>query len=243
MFLAAKIAYDGSKFFGFARQKGYISVVQRFEETLKTLGISSQILGAGRTDKGVHATGQIVRFEVPDFWDIEKILRNLNAKLYPEIFIKRIWKVNNDFHPRFHAKKREYRYIFGKYCGNVWLSPYVSIDEFGDVKKIQSGLRLFEGKKDFKFFSKKGDEVYSTIREIYKTRFYQHRIFGHDYFVTCFQANGFLYSQIRMMMGAVFAYSRDKISLEELQDQICGNKCYYSIPASPNGLYLTKVFY
>ncbi|MCE3038307.1 tRNA pseudouridine(38-40) synthase TruA [Helicobacter anatolicus] len=243
MILAAKIAYDGSKFFGFARQNGYRSVVQRIEEVLQTFGITCNVVGAGRTDRGVHATGQVIRMEIPDFWQIERFLKLFNQKLYPDIFVRRIWHVKEEFHPRFQAKKREYRYIFGKFYGNVWLSPYISKENFGNVEKIKQGLGLFVGKKDFKFFSKTCKENKSTEREIYKTYFYTHQIFGQKYYIAGFQANGFLYSQIRLMMGAILAYSLDQISLQDLQDQIQGVKRVYSYPASPNGLYLTKVIY
>ncbi|SQH71306.1 tRNA pseudouridine(38-40) synthase TruA [Helicobacter mustelae] len=244
MFIAAKIAYDGSKFFGFAKQDdGHKSVVQALEFALKSLGITSNIIGAGRTDRGVHATGQVIRVEIPDFWELERLRNLLNQKLHPSIFLRRIWRVEASFHPRFSAKKREYRYIFGNYLGNVWMASYVSWERYGDKKRISEALNLFVGKRDFGYFCKSGSDNKTTIRQIYHTRLYTHQIFKHDYLVACIQANGFLYGQIRLMMGAVLAYSRKELTYEELELQVLAKKRFYSIPASPNGLYLSKIFY
>lgn len=243
MFVAAKIAYDGSKFYGFAKQQEYLSVVGFLEDAVQKLGIKTQVIGAGRTDKGVHATGQIVKFEIPNFWNLDKLLYLLNLKTYPMVLFKRIWEVAENFHPRFDAKRREYRYIFGRTRKNIYLHSYISCEQYGDKEKIKEAMRMFIGKHDFAFFSKSGSDVKTSIREIYKICLYEHRIFQEKYLVACFQANGFLYAQIRMMMGAILAFSRGELSLEDISLQLLAKKRAYWIPSSPNGLYLTKIFY
>ena len=288
VYLASKIAYDGSKFHGFARQKGYLSVVECVENALMKVGIESEVIGAGRTDKGVHATGQVIKFEVPSFWDKERLRGLLNQKLAPHVMLRRIWEVGEDFHPRYDAKRREYRYIFGRYGGNVWLNDFVSYERFGEEERLREALGIFVGRHDFRLFSKSGSDAKTSIREIYKAILYRHEILGQEFFVACFQANGFLYAQVRLMMGAVLAYSRGEVELETLKLQLLGGgrggsvvdsargaamgnvgegsgvvggvaagdrrardgredfgktRDFYRIPASPNGLYLTKVFY
>lgn len=243
MFVAAKIAYDGSKFYGFARQKDCLSVVQFLENKLATCGVFTKVIGAGRTDKGVHATGQVIKFEIPDFWELERLKGLLNIKLYPLVLIKQIWQVGRDFHPRFDAKKREYRYIFGKSRRNIWLGSYVSYECYRSRDKIQEALKLFIGKHNFLFFSKRGSDTTTTIREIYKAFLYKYQILGDEYLVAVFQANGFLYAQIRMMMGAILSYARDEITLDDIKLQLMTKKRIYQIPSSPNGLYLSKIFY
>ncbi|WP_104697341.1 MULTISPECIES: tRNA pseudouridine(38-40) synthase TruA [unclassified Helicobacter] len=243
MFVAAKIAYDGSKFYGFSKQKDYLSVVEFLEKKLATFGIFTKVMGAGRTDRGVHATGQVIKFEVPDYWDLERLLKLFNIKAYPLVAIRRIWKVTENFHPRFDAVKREYRYIFGKSRRNIWLSSYVSYEVYDSQEKIQEALEIFIGKHDFLFFSKRGSDATTSVREIYKAFLYEYQILNDKYLVAVFQANGFLYAQIRMMMGAILAYSRGEITLDDLKSQLLVQKSVYQIPSSPSGLYLSKIFY
>ena len=253
MYVAAKIAYDGSRFFGFARQANVLSVTQAIENSLKSVGIFSQILAAGRTDKGVHATGQIISFEMPDFWDLEKLKNELNLKLYPSIFVKRIWLVKKDFHPRFSAKMREYRYLFNHFSSSVWLNPYISREKLGKGLKVDVHslnltllndiLSIFEGEHNFYFFCKSNADTKNYTRTIYKIRLYPYCFLNEKCLVATFLANGFLYSQIRLIMGAVLACFRGEIELEDLKKQLQCEKKFFWVPASPNGLYLTKIFY
>ncbi len=107
------IEYDGSKFYGFQKQKNIKNTItQKIEDTLKKLNINSEIRGSGRTDRGVHASNQVIDFEVPLFWeDLKKLQNSLNRGL-KYIRFKKIIKVDENFHSRFSAKKRVYRYIF-----------------------------------------------------------------------------------------------------------------------------------
>ncbi len=241
--LALKIAYNGAAFYGFAPQIDVQTITGRLTEVLLSLGIKASILAAGRTDKGVHATGQIIGFEVPDFWDLAHLKILLNQKLYPHIYIKQIWNVNKGFHPRFDALMREYRYIFTPKLRNIFLSDFISKERVGDVAKLSQALDLFIGEHNFKFFCKTGSDAKNNIRKIFNVRFYSYKIFDEPVFVVNFLGNGFLYSQIRLIMGAVLAYSRGEISLLNIQEQLEIKARNYAIPVSPNGLYLSKVFY
>ncbi|PAF41413.1 tRNA pseudouridine(38-40) synthase TruA [Helicobacter sp. 11S02596-1] len=243
--LLAKIAYDGSAFSGFARQRtqGIMSVSERIEKALKTMGIEDEIIGAGRTDKGVHATAQMISFCVRKDSNLAKIKTLLNQKLSPHIFIKSIQEVPMDFHPRFQAKRRAYRYIFGNEFKNPFISKYVSKEKYGDIGRIAEGLELFLGRHQFSYFKKQGSQTKSDVREIFVARLYQHKILSEIYNVIYLEAEGFLRAQVRLMIGAVLAYSRGEISRDAIICQLECKKRAFCVPVSPNGLYLAKIIY
>ena len=113
MRVKAVISYDGSAYFGFQKQKSTTkTITTTIEKALISLGIKSSIIGSGRTDAGVHASGQVIHFDLPYFWqDLDKLKLNVNRKL-SDIQFKNISKVEDDFHARFDAKRRTYRYVF-----------------------------------------------------------------------------------------------------------------------------------
>lgn len=243
--IVAKIAYDGSAFSGFARQrrKDVISVSERIEIALRSMGIDDEIKASGRTDKGVHSTGQMIGFCVDKKIPISKIQSLLNQKLYPHIMIKNIFEVDDSFEVRFDAKARGYRYIFCNQHLDPFVSKYISMEKYGAKNLIQEALNLFVGKHCFSYFKKKGSETKTDNREIYKAKIYEHKIFGKKCSVIYLEANGFLRSQVRLIIGSVLAYSRGEISLEEISLQLKCEKSFYSKPVSANGLYLVRVIY
>ena len=236
----AVIAYDGSVYLGFQKQKSTTkTVTHAIEEALNSLHIRSSIVASGRTDAGVHATGQIIHFNLPDFWtDLNKLKINLNRKL-KDIEFKHISIVSHDFHARFSAKKRLYRYLFKTSKPSVFEQKYISYYPRFDPILLKKALACFEGEHDFNYFHKTGSITHTTIREIYKTE-YKER---NGYHFIYFQANGFLRSQVRMMLEAAMLCARGEMTLEQLTEQIDGQKKHTSKPAPPEGLYLARVEY
>jgi len=234
--------YDGSRFFGSQIQPDTKETVMgRFGDALRSIGIMAIPQASGRTDSGVHAICQPIAFDVPQYWEseLEKLKVHLNHKLAPYIKIKKITPVSDEFHPRFHAKKRVYRYAV-KVCGHdPFLSDYMTFVKSLDVEKVEEAIKLFEGIHDFSFFKKNGSEEKSSVRQIYKTSLYRHK----DIYIFRFEANSFLRSQIRLMMGALLDISDGKITKEQLQEQIDVKKRYTVRIAPPSGLYLSKVVY
>ncbi len=235
------IAYDGSRFSGYQRQNsGVKTVANRLEIILKSLNIYSKINASGRTDSGVHATNQVVDFEIPPFWeDLKKLKHSLNKQTKPYIFIKEIIEVNDDFHSRFSAKKRVYRYLITDKKISVFDTAYIL-----KVKKIDQGLlgkaiKIFEGEHDFKYFKKGNGELHNSVRIIYKVKSYKYK----DIYVCSFEANAYLRSQIRMMMQFLLDICEKKRSVDELEEQLACKKRYSTDMVSPVGLYLSSVKY
>lgn len=235
----AVISYDGSAFYGFALQKHKPSVLGALQDGFSRVGIRGEILGASRTDKGVHSTGQVISFESYHFKDIKHLQNLLNAKLYPHIAVRRLERVSEDFHPRFHALWRAYRFLLSSHAPSPFQSAYMSYEKIGDRALFQSALSMFQGRHNFALFKKNGSFTRDSIRDIFRIFSYQHK----DLDVVYIKGNGFLRSQVRLMVGAALSVSRGELSLESLQEQIQAKKRHYNFPISPNGLYLCGVGY
>jgi tRNA pseudouridine38-40 synthase len=240
MRVKAVIAYDGSSFLGFQKQKSTTqTVTSAIEEALSSIHITGVVTGSGRTDAGVHATGQVIHFDLPDFWtDLKKLTLTLNRKL-ETIQFKHISRVPNDFHARFSAKKRMYRYIFKTEKPSVFEQQYISYYPKFNHERLKESLQIFKGKHDFNYFHKTGTITHTTIREIYQTNYIQRDNYHYIYF----QANGFLRSQVRMMVEVAMLYAQEEITLIQLREQLACQKKHVSRLAPPQGLYLAKILY
>ena len=236
----AVISYDGGYFQGFQKQKSTNNTITtHIEIALRSLGIHDSIIGSGRTDAGVHATGQVIDFLVPDFWsDLKKLKFELNRKL-KYISFKHISFISNNFHSRFSAKKRVYRYIFKTSIPSIFEQNHVSYYPNFDKALLESSLKLFEGIHDFSNFIKTGSITHTNIRHIYKAYYRPY----NNYHILYFEANGFLRSQVRMMVESAMQVSLGKLILKELKEQLELKKRYITKLAPPEGLYLAKIIY
>ncbi len=242
MRVLAIIAYDGSKFFGFQRQKNInITIVEQIEIALKSLNINSKVIGSGRTDRGVHAVGQVIHFDLPLFWQkksLKDLQYNINIKL-KYIEFKSIRVVDNSFHAQYSAKLRVYRYILKLKKPTIFEKEYVSYEELNSIELFKKAIKQFNGTHNFKFLKKEGSPTTTDIRVIYKTKVVKLQ----NYLIIYFYADGYLRSQVRLMIAAALSVANYKISLEELQEQIETKKKYITKPADGAGLYLYKVEY
>ncbi|WP_434658800.1 hypothetical protein [Sulfurimonas sp. NW9] len=135
---------------------------------------------------------QVCHIDLPPYWDdMEKLKKVLNKMLCDALHVKRIIHVKDDFHARYSAKKRSYRYIIKTKQKNPFESDFVTFLEDVNLQQIQQNIALFVGEHDFRQFMKTGSDVKSTTRIIYRAFAYQHK----DYIVLYFEANGFLRSQ------------------------------------------------
>ena len=233
---ALTLAYNGTSFLGSQAQKSSANTVfGNLEKVLKEINIDTKVIASGRTDKGVHATGQVCSFDIPEFWqDLNKLKDVLNKMLPEAIQAKSIKVVDNEFHARYSAKKRVYRYIIKDSKSNPFENDFISFYEDIDLKKIQKNIKLFVGSFNFINFMKTGSDVKSTTREVYKAFAYKHK----DYIILNFEANGFLRSQIRLMVGALL-----QLNTNEIIEQLECKKIHKIKPAKCNGLYLSHIKY
>ena len=234
------VSYDGSLYKGSQKQPNRQTIEDKLLLAFKRINIDTKIILSGRTDKEVHATGQVFNCVIPDFWkDFSKLKDTLNQQLPSSIRIHRITKVADHFHSRFHAKKRVYRYLVTTKNITAFNNKFITQTKNINENKIQEAIKEFIGVHDFEYFHKQGSEKDVTIREIYDTKFYKYK----DIYVFKFTANSYLRSQIRLMVGFLLKISEGKLSIDDLKTQLSKKENIHRLPALANGLYLAKVIY
>jgi len=167
------VAYDGTNYVGWQRQANGISIQALIEDALRVLdGCDVAVTGAGRTDAGVHALGQVASFTMARELNPDALLRAINAHLPPDIRALSAEEAPPGFHPRFGARRKTYRYRL--WNGDV-LSPFERAYAWHvpgslDVEAMDAAARLIEGRHDFAAFQATGSDVATTEREIFSSR-------------------------------------------------------------------------
>ena len=230
------LSYDGTDFFGSQPQKETDkTVIGTLTHILTRLNIVSVPVASGRTDRGVHATGQVCHLDLPPFWsDTEKLKKVLNTMLPSSIHIRRIECVSDDFHARYSAKRRLYRYLISTQESSPFSSRYITHLQTLEIEKIQRNIHIFEGVHDFEYFQKNGSDIITTRREVYKAFAYMHK----NLTILHFEANGFLRSQVRLMCGALL-----QLEATQIETMLDKKEKYKVRPAPPQGLYLARIKY
>ena len=235
MKVKAILAYDGSEYYGSQIQRDKKTIMGELQNVLIKIGINSKINFSGRTDKNVHATYQVCDFEIPSYWkDLQKLQDTLNKMLPSSIMIKKIRQTNDDFHSRYLAKKRAYRYIIKTTKTTPFEAKYISFIPEANLKEIKQKIDVFIGRYDFSYFIKTGSETKTNIRTIFDTKAYKYK----NYIVLYFEAEGFLRTQIRFMVSSLI-----NLDKKQIKEMLYLKKRYKIKPAIPNGLYLAKIKY
>ena len=240
MNLKFTLAYDGSLFQGSQKQPNGQTVEDKLLKAFKKINIETNIVLSGRTDKEVHATGQVFNCLIPGYWeDFFKLKEVLNKNLPSSIKILKISKVDENFHSRFHAKSRVYRYLITTKPTTPFNDKFITYVKNVDEELIKKAIKEFIGIYDFEYFHKTGSDKDITVREIFNTAFYKYK----DIYVFKFTANSYLRSQIRLMVGFLLAINDNKQSIENLKKQLKLEGHFFKLPAKANGLYLAKIKY
>jgi tRNA pseudouridine38-40 synthase len=234
------IAYDGFDFCGSQKQPNKNSIEDKLLEAFKKLNVEEKIILSGRTDKQVHATGQVFNIHLPKhFHNMQALQKALNHLLPLSIRIINACIVKEDFHARFSAKKRVYRYFMTTQELSAFNARYITYTTSINEQKIKEAMKLFLGEHDFEYFQKNGSDKHHFIKYIYEARFYQYR----GTYIFKFKANSYLRSQIRLMVGFLVEISQGKLQIQHLQEQLQKTKQHFKRPIEGYGLYLAKVVY
>ena len=200
MRLKLVFSYDGSKFQGSQTQPHENGVEDALGAALAHVGIFSKIISSSRTDKGVHANNQVACVECGEhFSDFARLKALINRHAHPAIHVKFISCVKDDFHPRYDATARAYRYIVNHGEFSPFLSPYETFLPKFDLNLANELLALFVGEHDFSAFMKLGSDVKSPMRRVSKAFCYERG----ERTIIIFKANGFLRAQVRLMVASV----------------------------------------
>ena len=239
----AIIEYDGAAYFGFQRQiKGQPTVQSELEDVLYQ--ITQQpvtVLGAGRTDRGVHALGQAVSFKMQWRHGVNALKRALNAGLPMDIVIRELDVVPLDFHPRFDAKRRAYRYhIHNSECRRpVYRHWRWHVRPHLDVSVMALAAACLVGEHDFATFGRPPQGI-NTIREVFEIACER-----HEELVTVFiEGNAFLQRMVRSIVGSLKLVGEGRWSVDEFVDAFTAcDRSRCGMIAPPHGLYLVYVTY
>ena len=234
-------SYDGSKFYGYQKQKEKETVQEKLESVLSNINNSSvSVVSSGRTDKGVHANNAYAHFDLNNYIDTNKLKKVLNS-CSSHIYVKNIQVISNNFHARFDVKKKEYIYIINIGTYNPIEKDYVyQYNKYLNICKMRKGLTYLKGKHDFKSFTKSNKDIINYTREIYKCKIKREK----NYIIISFLGNGFLRYMIRNMIGVLIEIGENKLNPKEIKNIILArDRCHAKKTAPSQGLYLNKVFY
>ena len=238
------IAYHGRSFHGWQKQTRQRTVQGELEEAISGLfrGHRMPVVGAGRTDSGVHAAGQVVHFDPPGPIPNESLVRGINARLPPEIRARSARSVGPTFHARKSALGKLYTYRVRWRAPQLpWHDPLsAEVPEVVNVDELSLALELLKGRRDWASFTVPDPETDSTVRTLFHARI-DHRRNGID---LDFVGDGFLRYQVRRMVGALLEVGSGVRSVDELRELVDRPTPGAPIRTAPaSGLCLEHVYY
>jgi len=256
--LKLTLAYDGTRFVGWQRQADGESIQGLLENALARFeGVPVTVHGAGRTDAGVHALGQVASASVTFTHPAATIVRALNAQLPEDIRVVDIADAAPDFHARFSARSTTYRYqIRAGTVGDPFTRAFVwQLPEALNVAAMTDAAAALVGRHDFAVFQSAGTEVASTVRTIFRSEFStaepSERPDGFErserverLLVYEVAADGFLRHMVRAIVGTLVEIGRGWRSAESMAQLIeQGTRAQAGATAPPHGLFLVSVDY
>lgn len=238
------IQYDGTRYGGWQRQKTTDNTIQgKIEEVLfRMTGSPVLIQGAGRTDAGVHALGQVANGHFDSRMSCEEICDYMNHYLPEDIEILRVSQVSERFHSRLNAREKLYRYRIGIGSHkNVFERKYLCpLHETYDVEAMEEAAGYLTGTHDFRSFCANKKMKKSTVRTIYEIRITElPKELQIDY-----RGDGFLYNMVRILTGTLIEIGRGSRKPEEIQAILEGkDRGLAGFTAPARGLTLVEVGY
>jgi len=240
------LAYDGTDFFGSQRQANKRTVQGELEKALCKLGWTGRsVQMSGRTDTGVHATGQIAACDLAWSHSDEELVRALNSALPADMAVHGAWAVHATFHPRFDAICRRYRYrlfcqplrepLRERFTWRVW--PEISSEVLAEI------ARLFLGTHDFSAFGSPTTPRGGTVRTVMKAEWSRYK---EDEWRFDVQADAFLYRMVRRLVFVQVAAAQGKVSAETIAASLAKQRPAEKLPAGlapAHGLMLVEVAY
>jgi tRNA pseudouridine38-40 synthase len=247
------IQYKGTRYLGWQVQpdEAGLTIQGELNRALKKISKSDNVksMGAGRTDAGVHALGQVAKVGIELKIGPENLLKALNVNLPDDIRVIASEVSDEEFFPTVHAKSKEYHYRFtSSRTFTAFQNDLIHNHPFElDVEKMREACKILVGTHDFSNFYCEGTEVAHNIREIYECeilRIEQGEWMLPSHYVFRIVGNGFLKQMVRLLMGALWNVGRGKISLTEFKTALGPVKVQRLGPvAPPNGLYMVCVNY
>ena len=237
------IEYDGSRYSGWQRQPEQTTIQGKLENVLGVLcGKETEVIGAGRTDAGVHARGMAANAFLETDCTPEEIRDYLNRYLPDDIAVKEVRQASPRFHARYNAIGKTYRYTC--YTGEVRpvfdRKYYWALDEMPDVKLMLQAAELLKGEHDFRNFCVNPRMKKSTVRVVDRIEITCEG--GYLYFT--FHGTGFLQNMVRIMVGTLLEVGCGRMTPQQVKEVLeCPDRKKAGHTAPPQGLCLMSVDY
>jgi len=238
------IEYDGTNYLGWQVQPKGSTIQGILEEKIGLLtGEPVRLFGSGRTDSGVHAFGQVAHFKTRSQMDIRTIQKALNSLLPPDIVIRKVEAVEEDFHARRHSKSKVYEYrILNRNLRSAFHREYAWYIpqklNFTEMKKASQSLI---GEHDFSAFRSVGSPTRTTVRRVIRAEWKR----GREGFIRFeIEANGFLKQMVRAIVGTLVEVGKEKMNAAEFRKILESKDRKKAGPTAPaRGLFLKEVKY
>lgn len=243
MRIALGLEYDGARFAGWQSQPHGNTVQDCLERALARIaGAPVRVACAGRTDAGVHAAAQVVHFDAPAPRPAQAWVRGVNAHLPDSVAVLWAKEVSEEFHARFSALARGYRYVLYNHA----VRPALLHGRVGwfhlplDVESMRAGMVHLVGEHDFSTFRAAECQARSPVKSLSQADITRHG----DCLVFEFRANGFLHHMVRNMVGALVCVGKGKHAPDWIAALMEGRNRTLAAPTfSPAGLYLSGIEY
>lgn len=237
------IAYDGTNYCGWQIQNNAVTIQEEIEKACQNLfSREISLIGASRTDTGVHAKGQVAILDIDTTIPTDRIAYALNSKLPSDIVILDSVEVSSDFHPRYNAVNKTYEY---KIFNSKFLLPQLRLYSHFyykklDINKMKEAANNFVGEYDFKAFCSTGSSVKTTVREVYFCK-----VECHEEMINIqINGNGFLYNMVRIIVGTLIEVGTGKIKPKDIIEIIESGERDKAGPTVPaKGLTLVEINY
>lgn len=248
------LEYNGAAYHGWQVQKDEITIQSVMEDRImKITGEKSVLLGAGRTDAGVHALGQVASFRTGSRLDADTMKKALNANLPEDIRVLDTCLVDDSFHPiRDAVRKRYFYFITNQRSSSVFLSAYSwFVPQHLDLDSMSEASRVLIGRHDFSSFKGTGSDVRDSVREIYSlnvervnTIDFMTATIPGNFIKISVEANGFLRHMVRNIAGTLVETGRERTSANRIKEILDSRDRRLAGQTAPaKGLFLEKVEY
>jgi tRNA pseudouridine38-40 synthase len=243
--LRLTLQYDGADYHGWQFQPGVRTVQSEVESVLsRLLDRRVTVVAAGRTDRGVHATGQVISLTAPSRWTPPALRRAANALLPPDIWIVAASEVAPTFHARFDAIARAYEYRVGTAPAARspfrfrWCWPLMEVLE---AAALNSAAETVVGEHAFGAFAKSGQPERGERCQVFGARWIRWGARGYTFRIV---ANRFLHHMVRYLVGTMVDVARGRRAAQDMADLLAGGPGLETSPPAPaRGLFLTRVYY
>lgn len=235
------IEYDGTNFVGWQIQPNGRSVQGEIKKAIKEIiGEEVNLIGASRTDAGVHARGQVANFKCQSKIPTHNLKNGLNSILPDDIVIHSIDEIDLNFHARYNAIEKTYRYFITRNKLAIGRNYFWFVKYELDFEKLQRCAELIHGRHDFEAFSKKGSDVKNYICSVKEARWETQE----GKLIFSITANRFLYGMVRGLVGAMVDVARGRFEIEIFKKMLMEKfKAIEIMHAPACGLVLEKVKY